>query len=128
MNDYVTDIAICGLYSFSADIAAASPDHRSSYTPGCRVLVKLRQIVGDREPRRLGANENMFAWLYRRSIDQRSHGDVSISTVANNGVDQRSAYFAVRVIAIFFTEDHEVVLPRCKDQLLTFDTCERLEC
>ncbi len=95
--------------------------------PGCSVLVELRQAVGDREPRRLGADENMLVRPYRWAIDQSSHGHVNISTLSNNGIQQRSARFTVRVIAIFFAEEHEVPMALCKGELYAFDSGERLE-
>lgn len=69
----------------------------------------------------------MLVWPYCRSIDERSHGDVNVSAVSNDEINQRSAYFAMRVVAIVFAEGHEILLPFYKDQLLTFDTRERLE-
>jgi hypothetical protein len=36
----------------------------------------LWQVIGYREPRRLGADEDVPGRTYRRIVDERSHGDV----------------------------------------------------
>src|SRR5215468_10457585 len=64
----------------------------------------LRQVVGDGEPRRLGADEDMRRRPDRRIVDQRSHCDMHIGAVPDDGVKQRSARLAARVIPVLVAE------------------------
>jgi len=43
---------------------------------GLPKLVVLRQVVGDREPRGFGADENVCCGLDGRTVDQRAQSDV----------------------------------------------------
>ena len=64
----------------------------------------LRQIVGDGEPRRLGADEDVLARADGRIVDQGAHGDVDEGAVADHRIEQRAARLAARVVAIVVAE------------------------
>ena len=71
----------------------------------------------------------MLVWPYRWAVDQGPHSDVNMGTISNDRIKQRPTDFAVCVAAIFFAEDHEVLMPacKCKDQPVSFDTGEAPE-
>ena len=94
---------------------------------GLRMRGVLRQIVGDGEPRRLGADEDVLARADGRIVDQGAHGDVNEGAVAHDRIEQRAARLAVRVVAVFVAKDHEVVLAAGDAQLVALDAGERLE-
>ena len=64
----------------------------------------LRQIVGDGEPRRLRADEDVLARPDGRIVDQGAHGDVDEGAVAHHRIEQRAARLAARVVAIVVAE------------------------
>jgi hypothetical protein len=91
------------------------------------VLFVLGQIISDREPPRLGADENMRGWADGRIIIERSHRDVNKFAVTNDRVYERAAYLAVRIITKLVAKDHELIQPPRDDQLMAFDPSEGLE-
>ena len=50
------------------------------------MLCVLRQVVGDGEPRRLGADEDVLGRADGRIVDQNTHGDVDEGAVANDRI------------------------------------------
>ena len=87
----------------------------------------LRQIVGDGEPRRLGADEDVLARADGGIVDQGAHGDVNEGAVAHHRIEQRAARLAARVVAVVVAENHEVVCAAGDAQLVARDAGERLE-
>ena len=72
----------------------------------------MRQVVGDLEPRRLGADEDVLRRTDGGNIDQRTHGDVHIRTVPHHGEEEGAARRAARVVEIFFAEHGDVIQTR----------------
>ena len=64
---------------------------RSLRAPLDLMLLGLRQVVGDVEPRRLRADEDVLGRPYARRVDQRSHRDVRVRAVPTTE-RQRSAF------------------------------------
>src|ERR1700736_4287978 len=91
------------------------------------MLFILRQVVGDREPRCLGADENMFGRADGRTVDESSHGNVNKGAGADQRVEERAAHLTVRIVTIFIAKNHEIVLTLADDQLFALYTGERLE-
>ncbi len=91
------------------------------------MLLVLGKIVGDGEPRRLGANEDMRPRADGGIIDEGSHGDMGEGTIADDRIEQRAAQVAVRVVGIRFANGHEVVLAFGDAQSVAPDAGEWLE-
>src|SRR5271170_6392293 len=91
------------------------------------MLFILRQVVADREPWRLGGNENMFAWAYGRIVNEGSHGHVDEVAVANDRVEQRAAHLAARVVSALFTKDLQALFALGDAQLVALDAGKRLK-
>src|SRR5262245_31866869 len=93
------------------------------------MLMMLRQVVGDGEPGRLGADEDMPLRPDGRLVDQRPHRDMDILAIADQRIEQRPARPAVGVVRLFdvATVDQQLVLPMCDHELATLDSSERLE-
>ncbi len=70
--------------------------------------LKSRKIVGNLEPRRLGADEDVLRRPNGRIVDQSPHGDVNVRSVPNDGEHQGATEFAVGVVAALFAVDQEV--------------------
>src|SRR6266852_473109 len=97
-------------------------------TPENIVLaLSLRQAVGDGEPRRLGADEDVRGRTDGRIIDKGSHGDVDEGAVADGRIEQRAAPITVRVVVIGVAKDHELVLALAEAQPVARNAGERLE-
>ena len=88
---------------------------------------RIAAIVGDGEPRRLGADEDVLARADGRIVDQGAHGDVDEGAVAHHRIEQRAARLAARVVAIVVAENHQVVRAAGDAQLVARDAGERLE-
>ena len=73
------------------------------------VLVELRQVVGDLEPRRLRADEDVLGRANCRNIDERPHGDVNERAVPHNGEEEGAALRAAGVVQVFLPEDRDGV-------------------
>src|SRR5262245_47658963 len=91
------------------------------------MLRVLRQVVGDREPRRLGADKDMLRRSNGWIVEQRPHRNVNEGAGSNHRVKQRAAHFAVRVVTLLVAEDHEVGVAAGQGQLFAFDAGEWLE-
>jgi hypothetical protein len=70
----------------------------------------LRQVIGYREPTRLGANKDMIGRADCRILDKRSHCDVNKVAIAHDRIEQRAAQLASRVVAVFVAEHHQIIL------------------
>ena len=91
------------------------------------MLLVLRQVITDRVPRCLRADENVLARADCRIIEQRSHGNVDKGAAADDRIQQRAAVLAVTVVAIFVATDHEAVVAFGDIELVAFYPRERLE-
>ena len=91
------------------------------------MLFILRQVVGDREPRRLGADEDVPARADAGIVQKASQGDVDEGAVADHRIEQRAAPPAVRVIGVFFALDKEIILALGEAEFAALDAGERLE-
>src|SRR5271166_1444223 len=91
------------------------------------VLLVPRQVVGDRKPRRFGADENMVRRPYGRIVDESSHGDVNEGPFADDRKEQRAADPAMGIVRVFFAEVHKLCLALCDYELPSLDSGEWLE-
>src|SRR5215813_6625190 len=91
------------------------------------MLLVLRQVVSDGEPRRLGADEDVPAGADGRTVDQGAHGNVDIRAVTHHRIEQRSAGLAVRVVGLVVAVDQELVVALSDGELVARDAGERLE-
>ena len=91
------------------------------------MLFVLGQIVGDREPGRLGADEDVLGRADGRIVEQCSHGNVEKSAVADDRKEERTAQLAARVVAVFVAKDSEVVFAPGDVQLVALDASEWLK-
>ena len=91
------------------------------------VTFVLGQVIGNCEPLRLGADEDMLARADGRIIDKGTHGDVDEGAVADDRIEQRAAHLTVCIVAGFIAKDHEVVLALGDVQLVALEASERLE-
>lgn len=55
------------------------------------MLWVLGQVVGDCEPSRLGADEDVLGRADGRIVDEASHGDVDEGAVADDRIQERAA-------------------------------------
>src|SRR5262245_65918806 len=90
-------------------------------------LFVLREIVCNREPRSLGADEDVRRRANRRIVEERSHSDVDETAITDDGVQERTAGFAVSVMVVLRTEDKQVCGTLGDGQLAAFDSSKRLE-
>ena len=91
------------------------------------MLFVLRQVVGDGEPRRLGADENVVRRAYGRVVDEGSHRDMHEAAVTHDGIEERAASLAVRVVGVLLAEDHKLARAFGYGELRALNPCERLE-
>lgn len=89
----------------------------------------LRQLVSDRKPWSLGADENVGARANARRVIKRSQRNVNELTAANHRKQQAAAYPAMNIVrSTFMAKDHPAVFAVSNVQLVTLDTREWLEC
>ena len=100
--------------------------HRGRTIPG-GVLVVLRQVVGDLEPRCLRADEDVLGRADGGRVDERSHRDVHVLAVAHDREQQRAADRAARVVQVVLSVDQQARRLPGDLELLSLDTGERLE-
>jgi hypothetical protein len=100
---------------------------RAGRIGGWRVLLMLRQTVRDREPSRLGADEDVPVRADGGIVNESSHGDMNIGAGADERIEERTACFAMRVVAGFVAKDQKVVSPLGKRQLVALYAGERLK-
>src|SRR5437879_3099604 len=70
---------------------------------------ELRQVVGDLEPRRLRADEDVAGRADARLVHERAHSDVDVLAVAHDREQKRTALRAARVILVLSPDDEEGV-------------------
>src|SRR5713101_666968 len=129
-----------GLYIFGRSIdraIAASQSIDDGHPCVCRLaagrsgwrhmLCVLRQVVGDGEPRRLGADEDVPARTDAGVVQKASQGDMDEGAVADDRIEQRAAAPAVRVVSVVVALDQEIVLALGEAELAALDAGERLE-
>src|SRR5215831_18582992 len=92
------------------------------------VLLPLSKVVGDLEPLRLRADEDVLGRADARRISERAERDVHPRAVAHDGVEQRPADAAARVVAVVVAPDQELVAAVGELELRPFDAGEGLEC
>ncbi len=90
-------------------------------------LLALRQVIRDREPRRLGADENVPCRANRRVVRQRPHRHVHERAVAHHRIEQRAARLAARVMSALLANDHQLFRTGGDAQPIARDPGERLE-
>ena len=73
-----------------------------------RKFVELGKVVGDREPRRFGADKDVRPRTDRRCVDERAQRDVNECAIAHHRVQQRAATLAVGVMAVFITINQQL--------------------
>src|SRR5205085_2886578 len=97
----------------SASTAARSTMTRVRPAPpvplGCcsSVLLELRQVVGDLEPRRFRADEDVLRRPEARRVDEGAVRDVDVLPVANDGVEKRAAHAAACVVRVVVAVDEQ---------------------
>ena len=74
-----------------------------------RILV-LRQLVGDREPRRLGPDEDVRRRPGRRIVDERPQRHVDERAVAHDRLRKRATGDPMGVAGVGVTVEHEPLL------------------
>ena len=67
------------------------------------------------------------SWADCRIVDKRSHSDMNESAVADDGIKQRTAETAMRVMAVLFAENHELVRTLDDTQFVARNACEGFE-
>src|SRR5947199_10139255 len=72
-------------------------------------LLELRQVVGDLEPRRLRADEDVPRRPKSGSVHERSHRDVHIGALPHPGAEQRATGPTARVLHVFLSDDKEQI-------------------
>src|ERR671931_1830163 len=70
-----------------------------------RVLLELRQVVRDLEPRRLRADEDVLGRRHRRGVDERPERDVHPGAVPHDGEQERAARGAAGVVQRVVSDD-----------------------
>jgi hypothetical protein len=91
------------------------------------MLFVLRQAVGDREPGRLGADEDVSVRPDARIVDQRAHGDVNEGPVTDHRIKDRAADCAVGVVSVLVAVGKKTILSLDDGQFRALDAGERLE-
>src|SRR6185295_3502330 len=94
---------------------------------GRRVLLELGQVVGDLEPRRLGADEDVLRRPHAGLVDERAERDVNVLAVPHDRIEERAARRATRVVELLLTVDEQGVVTGKQLELLALDPGERLE-
>src|SRR4051812_7478461 len=87
----------------------------------------LGQLVGDREPRRLRAHEDVVGRADGRRVDQGAHGHVDVGAVADDRIKQRAAPFAVRIVSLVGAVDQQAVGALRDREFGSLDAGEGLE-
>jgi len=89
----------------------------------------LRQVVGDGEPGRLGADEDVVGRPDGRLVDQGSQRDVDVLAVADQRIEEGAARPAVGVVRLLdvAAEDQQLVVPLGDGEFATLDAGEGLE-
>src|SRR5437773_5758625 len=90
-------------------------------------LLELRQVVGDLEPRRLGADEDVPRRPNSGSVHERSHRDVHVGALPHHGEEQRATRSTPRVVQVFLSDDKERIAAVRDLELLPLDPGKRLE-
>src|SRR5438477_1971225 len=90
-------------------------------------LLGLRQVVGDLEPRRLGADEDVPRRPHGGSVHERSHRDVHIGAVPHHGEEEGATGSTARVVQVFLSDDKERIAAVRELELLPLDPGKRLE-
>src|SRR5439155_16700346 len=90
------------------------------------VSLILWQTVGDLEPRRLRAHEDVSGRPDRRIVDQRPHRDMDEGALAHHRIEQRPAAPAMRVMTGLLAVDHDVVVALDDTEFVARDAGERL--
>src|SRR5262245_28865067 len=85
------------------------------------VFLILGQVVGDREPRRLGAYEDVLARADAGRVDQRAEQDVHECAVAHDGVEERATHGAAHVARVWLAVDEQAVAATAQVQLAALD-------
>src|SRR4029453_5816508 len=91
------------------------------------MLLELRQVVSDLEPRRLRAYEDVLRRLHARRVDERAQRDVHKFAVADDGVEQRAAGRTARVVQVVLSVEGEPVAAVDELELLPLDPKKRFE-
>src|SRR4051812_32842736 len=91
------------------------------------ILLVLRQVVLDLEPRGLRPDEDVLGRPDARLVRERAERDVDVRAVADDREEQRSALRAARVILVGLADDHQLVAALPNPELLPFDPREGLE-
>src|SRR5437879_2665367 len=76
---------------------------------GDRMFRVLGQVVGNCEPWRLGADEDVHGRADGRIVDERSHANVDEGPGADDRIEKGAAHFAADIVAIFVAEDQQLV-------------------
>jgi hypothetical protein len=87
----------------------------------------LGQVISDGEPWRLGADEYVLGRTDTRVVNESSHGDMDKGTLADDGIEERPANPAMRVVGVFVAEDHELVFARGDGEFVALYPGEWLE-
>ena len=87
----------------------------------------LGQVVGDREPGRLGADEDVVGRADGRGVDQRAQGDMDPERVTHDRVEQGAALAAVGIVGLVAAVDQQAVGAFGDRELRPLDTCKWLE-
>jgi hypothetical protein len=90
-------------------------------------LSMLRKIVGDGEPRRLGANEDVRRGADGGLITESAERHMNVPALANQGVQEGAALGASGVMGEFLPEDEQVSGPVHELELLPLDAGEWFE-
>src|SRR5215211_2482062 len=90
-------------------------------------LLELRQVVGDLEPRRLRADEDVPRRPNGGSVHERPHRDVHIGALPHHGEEEGATRRTPRVVQVFLSEDEERILAVRDLELLPLDPGKRLE-
>jgi hypothetical protein len=91
------------------------------------MLLVLGQVISDGEPWRLEADEHVPGRTDTRVVNESSHGDLDKGALADDGIEERPANPAMRVVAVFVAEDHELVFARGDGELVALYPGEWLE-
>jgi hypothetical protein len=90
-------------------------------------LLMLRKIVGDGEPRRLRANEDVRRGADGGLITESAERHMNVLALANQGVEEGATLGAPGVMCEFFPENEQVSGPVHQLELLPLDAGEWFE-
>ena len=94
------------------ELLPAQPTLLAALASGGRdVFFVLPQVVGDGEPRGVGADENVMRRAYGRVVDEGSHGDVHEGAVTDHRIKEGALTLAGRVVGVLLPEDHRLARP-----------------